>query len=418
MTKRKSDKGFVAITVALGLLMLCGFVGLAIDLGFYRFMRRDMQNAADAGAIGAATAMANSENGTSMGRVDTALNGYTHGVNGVTVAVNNPPSKRRFAGNAGYVEVEVSQNQPAFFMSVFNVSDIPISARAVGYVQESGGGCVYILSPDAKLALTLTGGSTLNASCGVYVNSNHPDDGLNVGTGSCINAPSISVVGPAIDNQGCPEVDDVLAVNAVPQQDPLDHIPEPTPDDCSAHPTKVVAPKDTVTVLSPGTYCGGIEVAGTAHLLDGEYIMLGGGFKVKGGADAVSIGNEGITIFNTYDASHAEGQVDVTGGSSTSLKAATSGPRAGMLFMNDRRIISTKQNHVGGHSSASYEGSLYFPGVHLLFNGGSVVDAGAAYTTIVASTMEIGGGSVVNLGSNYVGLPGGENIIQVGILVE
>ena len=135
------------------------------------------------------------------------------------------------------------------------------------------------------------------------------------------------------------------------------------------------------------------------------------GLLIKGGANAYG---DGVTFFATYNDSYPFLGFNVTGGSTTVFKAPTSGPRAGMLFMVDRRVNNTKQNHIGGHSNTVIDGTIYMPGVPLVYNGGST--GSGTYTILVASKMEIGGGSVIN--SNYGGLPAGESIIRVGVLVE
>lgn len=411
MRKRShpSNRGFVIITMVLSLFVLCGFMGLAIDLGFLRYVKREMQNAADAGAIGAAHALAKGESAVDGGRADAARNGFTHGTDGVAVAVNNPPSTGAFAGNSGYVEVIISQPRPTFFMNALNFGSADISARAVSYAQESASGCVYVLDPTAKLALTLTGGSTLNMSCGIYVNSNNPNDALNVGTGSTINASEIGVVG-GVDIADTATVNPTPVTGITPVSDPLLHIPEPTVGPCD-YTGQQIAPKDMTTTFNPGVYCGGIKVAGTGIFNPGEYILVGGGLLVQSGANATA---DGVTFFNTYAEGYDFKGYEVTGGSSTVFKAPTTGDRAGMLFMTDRTVVNTKQNHIGGHSETIIDGTIYMPGTPLVYNGGST--GSGNYTILVSSTLEIGGGSVIN--SNYGGLPGGESIIRVGVLVD
>ncbi len=411
MSISESSKGFVAITMAFSLLALCAFVGLAVDLGYFRYIKRDMQNAADAAAIGAAMAIANSESGEALGRADSARNGYTHGADGIVVSVNNPPAGGSFAGNNGYVQAVITQPQPTFFMGVVSFNSVDIAASATAYVQESGSGCIYVLDPTAKLAMTLTGGSTLDVGCDIYVNSDHPNDALNVGSASTINASGISVVGGTdIHPDASVTPDPVTGVT--PQVDPLSHIPEPTVGECD-YTSEFVVDSGT-QVLDPGVYCGGIKVAseGTLAIFNpGEYILMTKGLLVKGGANAQG---DGVTFFATYTEEYSFLGYNVTGGSTTVLTAPTSGPRAGMLFMTDRRVYNTKQNHIGGHSNTVIDGTIYMPGTPLVYNGGST--GSGNYTILVSSTLEIGGGSVIN--SNYGGLPSGESIIRVGVLVE
>ena len=411
MCNPRSRGGFVVITIALSMFFLMGFAGLAIDVGFFRYVKRLAQNAADAGAVGAAMAMANAESAETSGRVDAAKNGFPHGQDNITVDVNNPPSMGAFAGKAGYVEVIVTQPRSTFFMNALNIDSATISARAVAYVQQSGSGCIYIMSPDAKLAFTLTGGSTINVGCGIYVNSDHPNDAMNVGSGSTVNATSINVVG-GTDIHPSATVNPDPVTGVAYQADPLAHIPEPEVGPCNYTDQQICA-SDTCT-FNPGVYCNGIKVAGKGTLgifNPGEYILKGKGFLVKGGADVYG---DGVTFFATYDDSFPFLGYNITGGSNTVLKAPTDGPRAGMLFMTDRSVYNTKQNHIGGHSNTVIDGTIYMPGTPLVYNGGST--GSGNYTILVASKMEIGGGSVIN--SNYGGLPAGESIIRVGVLVE
>ena len=53
----KNDSGQTLIYVALSMLVLLGFVALAVDVGYLYAERRHMQNAADAGALEAARAL-------------------------------------------------------------------------------------------------------------------------------------------------------------------------------------------------------------------------------------------------------------------------------------------------------------------------------------------------------------------------
>ena len=51
------DSGQTLIYVAISMIVLLGFVALAVDVGYLYAERRHMQNAADAGALEAARAL-------------------------------------------------------------------------------------------------------------------------------------------------------------------------------------------------------------------------------------------------------------------------------------------------------------------------------------------------------------------------
>ena len=79
-------------------------------------------------------------------------------------------------------------------MPVFNVWSAGVCARAVsGYVGDSPD-CIYALDPTEEKTMYVSSDSTLDAKCGIQVNSDD-DKGLYVDSGSCLKATSIGVTG-------------------------------------------------------------------------------------------------------------------------------------------------------------------------------------------------------------------------------
>src|SRR3984893_14116860 len=81
----RNEEGAVAILTGIAMLVLCGVVGLGIDLGMWYRTTRLMQNAADSAAIAA------SKDGTSayqsVGQAIAGQYGFTTGVDNVTVTI-------------------------------------------------------------------------------------------------------------------------------------------------------------------------------------------------------------------------------------------------------------------------------------------------------------------------------------------
>src|SRR5438105_13106123 len=96
------DAGYVAVAVAGSLVIFCGMLGLAADVGMLYFQRSHMRAAADSAAIAAAweVVRGNTSSITSAAQTDAGSNGYTDGVNGATVTVNNPPTSGDHFGDA------------------------------------------------------------------------------------------------------------------------------------------------------------------------------------------------------------------------------------------------------------------------------------------------------------------------------
>ena len=138
-------------------------------------------------------------NVTTAARKDTSLNRFTHGTNSVDVTVNNPPTSGTHVGNAGYVEVIVTEPRPTWFMRVLGVQSSNVKARAVAGITDSSG-CVYALNRDSSNSnngIFVNGTTNSVFDCGVYSNSN-----LRTVGGGCLVAPSASYSGTYSNSNG------------------------------------------------------------------------------------------------------------------------------------------------------------------------------------------------------------------------
>ncbi len=69
----KDQRGAVAAMIAVGLTFMVGFTSMAVDLGVIYTAKAELQNAADAAALGAANAMISTEGGVTTATPDVAL---------------------------------------------------------------------------------------------------------------------------------------------------------------------------------------------------------------------------------------------------------------------------------------------------------------------------------------------------------
>src|SRR6266540_1398649 len=105
----RDQSGSYVILSALLMPVLVGTAGLGTEVGWWCYKHKNMQSAADSGAVSAATAGSNL---TVEANSVTATYGYANGLNNVTVTVNRPPSSGNFTSNPEAVEVIVGQPQP------------------------------------------------------------------------------------------------------------------------------------------------------------------------------------------------------------------------------------------------------------------------------------------------------------------
>src|SRR5258708_4633261 len=225
--KLNKQSGQVLVGVAVAMVVLAGFAGLAIDMGTLRYQKRLQQSAADGAAMaGADEIRYNSGTGvTGAARNAATQNGFTDSAGDVTncaaadaqvgticVQVLRAPADVTLPdgsvipggphiGNTNYVEVLVSEVQPTYFMRIFGVNSKTITARAVAtQIGESGNGagCVYTLGPPGTGVGVTTGGtpSVQAPTCGFEDNGNFTTNGSKLD----INAGSIGVVGTDRNN--------------------------------------------------------------------------------------------------------------------------------------------------------------------------------------------------------------------------
>jgi Flp pilus assembly protein TadG len=185
---RESREGAVAIQMGLIFAALLGTGALASEIGFVTYKHRQMQSAADAAAFGAAVALSKSSSANftlvakglaaSVSCVGCSPAPFVDGAYGVTVAVNDPPATGTYAGQAGYVEVIITQPQTLYIVGAVNSltgSANPSGLFNLGVQAVAGTGlaniCMLALGTTGA-AFKLNGSVTVgNSNCGIADNS-------------------------------------------------------------------------------------------------------------------------------------------------------------------------------------------------------------------------------------------------------
>jgi hypothetical protein len=403
--RRTRQRGQSLVVVILGLVVLLGILGLAIDMGYLRYMKRKMQTAADAAAIAAAGEI-DFGDWNNAGLKASSNNGFTNGTNGATVVITHPPpAGDPHAGNNFYAQAVVSQPQNTYFARIFGVNTVPLSVRAVA-AEGGGNNCIFALTPN-NTGLAVIALAVVSSPCGIVVESSS-GNAITCAFLAAINASSIGVVG----NVGS----FLCSINPTPKKikvpvpaDPLAAwaaANTPAVGNCgttSASPyTGASTPLNLtgVVVLRPGVYCGGIQLlpGANATFLAGTYILksttnagvtIAGsqGLKVDVAASAHVTafgGSDGVTFYNPGPA----GAIQFIGGgafSATGVKftAPTSGAYEGMLFFQPTTNTNAAQIVGTPTFFTTLQGSYYFPGaaVNFAFSGP------VAYNILVAKSI-------------------------------
>jgi hypothetical protein len=393
----------VAVLVALSLIMLVGFVAVAVDGGLLLHREREVQSVADAAALAAADDLflnyrlnKGVDVSGSAGRAAlqvAADNGFDSS-NG-TVTVNIPPLSGLFVGQPGYAEVIITYNQPAGFSAIFGTSSTPVAARAVAYgawVPAKLG--ILLLDPTASGSLTDNGGGTVNvAGVPIIVDSNSPTAMVTVGGGT--------VAASEFDVTGVPGYSGTFQgpiYNGVPPTpDPLRYIPEPDPSTMTVQVSKNAGLHISGgnKSIQPGVYSGGITVTGQASLTmaPGIYYMDGGGFSFTGQGN---LNAQGVMIVNAPTKSSDVITITGSPGASINITPMTTGPYQGISLWQTR--TSTNTISVSGNGNSTISGTFYAQHGTLNVSGGGGSDVlGAQY---ISYDMKITGGAGFNLNWN------------------
>ncbi|MGH9414060.1 MAG: DUF192 domain-containing protein [Terriglobales bacterium] len=387
--RRRRQSGQTMVLVVLALAVLLGIAGLGADVGVARVEQTRLQAVADAAAIAGASNIP-SNNVLAGAQSAATLNGFSSGSGGDTLTVNHPPRSGPHAGDAAYIEVIASRQQPTFFANVFGIASLTPSARAVAHLG-NGAGCIYVLDPYAADALQLNGSFDIQMQCALYIDSDSSIALLANGSGT-LSASAIGVAGGALIN-GSISVQPSLTEGMIPLNDPLASLPVPSASGSCSTTTIVNGTGDAT--LNPGLYCAPLIINGspTVTFNPGVYFLQAG--IIMNGSPTLL--GAGVTLYNSA------GAFTLNGSAATELSAPTTGPYAGILVFQARSNLLPLT--INGNQSV-LNGAVYAPTARIVDNGS--LSGSSSYSIFVGGTVTINGSADFN--DDFSSLPGGSPI--------
>lgn len=351
------EEGAILVLFALILPVLLAMGALFIDIGNSYQTRRYMQSAADAAAVAGAFEL---KRGNGAGQIDasskaaSAINSFADAANGTKVVVNWPPKTNNiFSTNAAFVEVTISKPSQTFFARLFGIDFVNIAVSAIAGLTSSGN-CVIALDPNAHHAMTLQSDNSINASCGVAVNSTASDALYN--SSSKVTATAFTVVGGAVG-----EFSPMPQTGASVTPDPFAGLSKPAAPGNSNG--------SSGSSFSPGLYHGINATGDTVTFAPGLYFIDGGGLSISSASTVTGVG---VTFFLTCDGSHGYAPLNIQSPNSMTLSAPTSGATQGILFWGDSSCgTSSSLNQIHSGDSGALTGAIYFPNQKILLHSGN-----------------------------------------------
>ena len=394
---RKEEEGSILVLTSLGMVVVLGFVGLAVDVGNLRLAKRNLQSAVDAAALAAAlevTTCGTTPNCTTMqtaAQSAMAENGFS-GVtllagctgaagSGVTITVNNPPCAQGASdpnsGKNSYVEVIATECKPTYFASILGFHSFAIGARAEAG-KTSNPNCIYALDPSGGNAITVDLLATVNSACGVVDESN-AWNALSCNLIASLSASQVNVTG-GTEGFLCllPSSTPNTGVAVPTPADPLAYLPKPAVPSCgsstgspyhgSSLPVVITVLSGPTTLYPDASYCQGITIAAAANgvtFMPGTYVIKSGGLLGAQGGMTISllanVSGTGVTFYNygpKGGISFAAASVNL---GTVSLTAPTTGTYAGILFFQDPQNSDPALILGSTAWNTSLEGAYYFP---------------------------------------------------------
>jgi len=394
--------GAVAIFFAASVMMLLGMAAIAVDLSYLYSLRGKLQNTADAAVLASADELPDTDTVKSIALTYGPKNMATpeHG----TVIANDGGAEtgswdfraRSFTPDGAPLNaVRVTAGRSTangnavnlFFAQALGFTSSDVVTQAVSAQLTISVPCLLALDTSASAAAKVNNGTVIVEGCGFHSNSK-ADDSIDIALNGTLEADSICASGGVAGNgtsdpgpqTGCPQIDD-----------PLADLDPPTFGGCdySGNDAKF---NSGVHNLTPGVYCGGISLSGSAevHFAPGTYIIDGGTMKVAG--NTASMEGDEVSFYFTDDSS-----LNLAGQGTIDLSAPTDDDDGlqGILFFGDPDADPGVKHSISGNDNISFDGTMYFPTAELAFTGNGTGTSSAGYTLAIARLLKFGGNGAI-----------------------
>jgi len=292
----------------------------------------------------------------------------------IALAVSAPIALIQLIGSAP--SADPAQNRRLQSRFVRTLLRQPPIARMAASAGESASRrtCVMVLGKDDKLSVGFGEASRDTivslVACDLYNASGEAGSTELLG-GASLNARNIFLAGGYTLAAGAVmTASKYLTTHASPVADPYSRLAVPSFPECTRNRYRLDQQKSEI--ISPGVYCGGIEVAGgaTLHLDPGTYILDRGDFVVDGNS---TVSGTGVTLILTSRTRSNYGAIDFHAGSTIELTAPARGAAAGIpgiAIWVDGNVPAASDTFEAG-STQNVNGAIYLPGRRVKYSGGS-----------------------------------------------
>ena len=365
-----NESGNIIAVGAAAMPMLIGSAALAVDTIQLSLSKRELQRAADSGAVAGAYAL--SQNRTDAQIATSVRNDLAD--NPHPTLVGNPTVQR--APRAGYeraVHVRLAAQRTLPFMNMFTNRPSQITAEATAAIVNQGRYCMVSLYDGTEAGIELGGNATVMLGCGMITNSRAASAITTGGTKSYIVATPVGAVGGLNGEDNEFRGETRLLPYTTPQEDPYAKVPDP---DTSACTNPINLDVGGAATIAAGTCIRSLTVKPSGSLTitgSGPLIIYGGNVDIKGNVK-MSTGSNGVTMVMTgpelANGKVNAGNLTMASQANLSLTAPTDGDYAGLVFYRDRRAMPSEVQVRGGANSV-LKGGFYAASSNFDYAGNS-----------------------------------------------
>jgi Flp pilus assembly protein TadG len=391
---RLDARGGIGVSFAVSLPALLAIVGVASDYAMLSMIRTELQAAADGAAMAGARemplALAKTAQVTSAAQTFAAYR-----LTEDAAATPDQLAARKLVVDVSVdkasssVNVAITEQWTPFFLHFVKATVTPVRVSSQARFVGRSNICVLGLAASGT-AVYLDRGARLAANkCGVFSNS-AAASALKADAGSTLTASLVCSVG-GVSAAG--SITPAPVTDCPPQDDPLASRAAPAFGGCDFNNVTIT---NVTRTLNPGVYCGGLRISGSSSvtLNPGIYVIKDGGLTIGGTA---KVSGTGVGFYVTGMAV----PISFTALTHISLSAPVSGPMAGLLFFEDRKLPVKLRHRFTSDDARKLIGTIYLPVGSLVVDARMPVADQSAYTAIVTQALELNMGPNLVLNSDY-----------------
>lgn len=411
----RDQRGSISVLTVVTMLPFLVAAGTAIDMGRANRTIGLMQKAVDTAALAAAATQHPIEvaDGDPLTGDAAKIHVAEQMIEANLLAqVKATAEDPQVAVTGDIVKVDLAAEMPTSFMKLVGIDTMSLAVTATAEAEINATGCVVALGPEGK-GIKVGGTVELEVKgCWLYSNKK-ADSSIDIIGTATVDVPGSCSVGTTTvsDNatvhdkrlSGCHEIVDPLAGWTHPD----------IPETCDYNKFKKSATSVKSITLSPGRYCGGLQLSGfdTVDLAPGIYHIDGGALTIN---SKVDLSGEGVAFYLANDVT----AVTINGTANVSLTAPDSGAMAGMLFAMEPGADDLISAKINGGSDLVLEGTLYLKSGDLEISGNSATLSSAM--RIVADSVTLSGTSKLSFTAqpDEFGNPLGEQFLTMVRLIK